>query len=641
MAELSGTRLGEYLLLDEIGRGGMAVVYEGRHVETDGKVAVKVLHPQLAIVSNFKTRFSREAEVLSNLDHPNIAPILDYGEAQGQMYIVMPFMDIGSLSDRLEGGPLNVEEGAQIIAQISSALQYAHEAGVVHRDVKPSNILVDEDGCAKLADFGFAHIVDASLSLTGSALIGTPAYMSPEQIQGGKISPKTDQYALGVVLYQISTGYLPYDGDTPIAVAIKHATQPLPRPRAVNPKLPDAVEQVIMRAMSKVPEDRFESVAAFNEAFQTALERSIDPASGSFKPGALSPLVEEIRDDDSSPDILRTQSLQMEVAEPPKRSRRWALALLLLLLLLACPASIWLYTRTQDNAGLAMAVGTEDIQATVHALGTANAPRQGTERSPDEVQTIVAATLTALAPGTDVVEIKLPGGGIEEQGTRTTEEAGGTSTATSVIDAAATATPTATVVDAAGPGDSVTASPTSTVASVPMTSPSATATNPDVPTASATSSPTNTTVWSASVTPTETSQPTFTPSPIPPTPTPSKTPTADACDGFGLDGFHVDGQQVEWRITNKSASSVRIDEIYLNWPGANKGLVKIELGGDAIWDKKDDSPPTHITSGWKSGVSRTIGAGQSRTLMFQFDDEAKTSGYKLEVGLDNGCTISP
>jgi serine/threonine protein kinase len=629
MAELSGTRLGEYQLLEDIGRGGMAVVYEGRHVETGRKVAVKVLHPQLAIEPNFKTRFKREAEVLSSLDHPSIAPILAYGEAQGQMYIVMPFMDIGSLSDRLEGGPLNVEEGAEIITQISSALQYAHEAGVVHRDVKPSNILVDDEGCAKLADFGFAHIVDASLSLTGSALIGTPAYMSPEQIQGGKISPKTDQYALGVVLYQISTGYLPYDGDTPIAVAIKHATQPLPRPRAVNPKLPDAVERVIIRAMSKEPQDRFASVAAFNDAFQTALEQSIDPASGSFKPGALSPLVEEARSDDAGSDVLKTQSLHKESVAEPERPRRWALALLLLLLLVACPASIWLYTRVQGNDRIALAVGTEDVQATVYALGTANAPRQGTERSPGEVQTIVAATLTALASVTEMVEIKLPGGRIEKDGTRTTEEAGGTPPATSTVDATATASPTSTTVEASGSGDPATASPTATVHHAATDSP--------------TSTPTSTVSWTVTPSPTYTTQPTSTatptPSLIPPSPTPSKTPTADVCGAFGLGSFDVDGQQVQWRITNKSAESVRIDEIYLNWPGINGGLVKIELGGDAIWDKKDDSPPTHITSGWKSGVSRTIGAGQSRILMFQFDNEAKKKGYKLHVGLDIGCTI--
>jgi serine/threonine protein kinase len=278
MSGLIGVTLQGYNLIEKIGRGGMASVYKALDLVNDRTVAIKVLAPQLAMEPDFKARFEREAQVLRGLDHPHVVPILDYGEVDGLTYIVMPYLPVGGLNDRLKQSPITVEEGAQVIGQVASALQYAHDQGVIHRDVKPSNILIDEKLNAWLSDFGFAHVRDATLSLTGSALIGTPAYMAPEIVRGEPVTPLSDQYALGVVLYQICTGSLPFDAETPMAIAIRHVTERLPRPRSVNPNIPPAVEFVLLKALAKEPSHRYASVAEFHSAFREAIAPTADPS---------------------------------------------------------------------------------------------------------------------------------------------------------------------------------------------------------------------------------------------------------------------------------------------------------------------------------------------------------------------------
>jgi serine/threonine protein kinase len=245
MDRLEGLKLGNYHILEQIGQGGMTMVFKALDLVRNETVAVKVLSPYIAQDPKFETRFNREIDLLLELKHPNIVPVLDYGKHNGFAYIVMPFMPRGTLYNRLDGGPLTPQEGVQIVDDIARGLQFAHDHGIVHRDVKPSNVLMSDDGRALLSDFGFAHVIDVSLSLTGSALIGTPAYMSPEQCQGDQLTPSSDQYSMGILLYQLCTGQLPFSGDTPMAVAVQHINEPLPRPRAVNPRIPRDVERVL------------------------------------------------------------------------------------------------------------------------------------------------------------------------------------------------------------------------------------------------------------------------------------------------------------------------------------------------------------------------------------------------------------
>ena len=277
MNGLIGRTISRYHILEQIGQGGMSSVFRAVELTTNRAVAIKVLSPYLAHEASFQARFEREIKLLRQLQHPNIIPILDFGEAEGLAFIVMPYMGMGTLHERLQKGPLDPVLGGRIVDQLSSALTCAHEQGVVHRDVKPSNVLLDERGNALLSDFSFARPEDASQNLTGSALIGTPAYMSPEQCRGEPIDARSDQYSFAIMLFQITTGQLPFDGETPMAVAIKHVNVPLPRPRAVNPNLPEGVEMVLVRALAKDPALRFASIKDLNQAFQTELKAALDP----------------------------------------------------------------------------------------------------------------------------------------------------------------------------------------------------------------------------------------------------------------------------------------------------------------------------------------------------------------------------
>ena len=232
----------------------------------------------------FRTRFKREAETIAQLDHPAIVPVYDFGEEDGQPYLVMRYMPGGSLADRLKAGPLSLAEAARLFQRLAPALDEAHAAGIIHRDLKPGNILFDQRDEPYLADFGIAKISEASAALTGSMLIGTPAYMSPEQVQGAKtIDGRSDQYALGAILFEVLTGKQPYAATTPIGVAFKHVTEPVPRILSTNPHLPAQVQGIIERAMAKSPEARFASVGQM----AAALASVANLPNTSTPPGAL------------------------------------------------------------------------------------------------------------------------------------------------------------------------------------------------------------------------------------------------------------------------------------------------------------------------------------------------------------------
>ena len=216
MDDLKGKILGRYKLLEDIGQGGMSTVYKARDLDKKVEVAVKVLTPYVAQEPKFRARFDREIRLLINLEHDHIVPVLNYGKDEGITYIVMPYYSGGTLQERIDNGGLGLDEVGRFMQELTDALQYAHDEGIVHRDIKPSNILLDTDGQAMLSDFGFAYVSETSHSLTGSVLIGTPAFLSPEQCKGEEVDARSDQYSLGAVLYQLTTGRLPYEGDTPM-----------------------------------------------------------------------------------------------------------------------------------------------------------------------------------------------------------------------------------------------------------------------------------------------------------------------------------------------------------------------------------------------------------------------------------------
>ena len=237
----------------------MATVYRGWDPLFEREVAVKVLPPELLHSDpQFKMRFEREAKIIASLEHPSIVPVYDVGDDNGQPYFVMRYMSGGSLSDRIKAKNLTVEDALKILNQLAPGLDEAHGKGIVHRDLKPSNILFDGKGTPYISDFGIAKLSQAQSSgMTGSAIIGTPAYMAPEQAQGTGVDGRTDIYAVGIILFEMLTGKQPYEADTPMAVAFKHITDPVPNIHEANPALPAAVNTVIQKAMAKSKDERF------------------------------------------------------------------------------------------------------------------------------------------------------------------------------------------------------------------------------------------------------------------------------------------------------------------------------------------------------------------------------------------------
>ncbi|MDX9830215.1 MAG: protein kinase [Anaerolineae bacterium] len=269
MDSLIGQQFGPYKITEKLGEGGMAVVYKGYQQSLNRYVAIKVLRQELAQDEEFVARFRREALAVADLDHPNILHVYDAGFVQGMYYIVMAFVDGGSLRDLVSQGPLEPEYALSIASQVADALHHAHQRGIVHRDVKPNNILLSRDGRPLLSDFGIAKALHESTGLTRTGMsIGTPEYMAPEQIQGQKVDARTDIYALGIVLYEMLAGWAPFSSTTPVAALYKQVNEPPPPLRQANISIPAWMEAVVAKALAKSPLDRYQQASDFAEALR-------------------------------------------------------------------------------------------------------------------------------------------------------------------------------------------------------------------------------------------------------------------------------------------------------------------------------------------------------------------------------------
>jgi serine/threonine protein kinase len=273
MKDLVGQDLGQYHIIEQIGKGGMATVYRARQSSIGRDVAIKVLPSTLMHDDTFLGRFYQEAEVVARLQHPHVLPVYDFGEFEGMPYIVMAYLNGGTLADYIrDHGPLGLDEVGRFVGQISSALDYAHRKGIIHRDFKPSNVLLDEQGNTYLADFGLAKVSESTMQLTGTGILGTPMYMAPEQAESGELTAAVDVYALGVTIFQMLTGRLPYEASTPLGVMMAHVTQPIPDIRNIRPDLPDAAQTVISSALAKSANARYASPGTLATALAFALE---------------------------------------------------------------------------------------------------------------------------------------------------------------------------------------------------------------------------------------------------------------------------------------------------------------------------------------------------------------------------------
>jgi len=330
-----GENVGPFTITRQLGVGGMATVWKAYHPALDRYVAIKVLHPSFKEDPQFTERFQREARIVAKLTHPHIVPVYDFSEHEGMSYLVMRYIDGRTLKAVLREGPLSPEQVMGILEPACQALAYAHDQGVLHRDIKPSNFIITPEGEVFLTDFGLARIAESTDStLSRDTLIGTPQYISPEQVRGERLDARTDVYSLGVVLFEMLTGRVPYDADTPYAVIHDHVFAPLPMPRDFNPGLSEPVERVVLKALAKSRDDRYQNVREMISALEAAqraegLGTKVEEAPVPVEAGgvavtdeALAPLEEGEGGDEFSPQTVEPESVDRTPAKPSWWSRR-------------------------------------------------------------------------------------------------------------------------------------------------------------------------------------------------------------------------------------------------------------------------------------------------------------------------------
>ena len=301
---------GRYRVLRKIGSGGMADVWLAEDAHLQRQVALKVLHSRFAQDREFVERFRREAESAAGLHHPNVVAVFDRGEVDGTYYIAMQYLEGRSLKQLIDLG-LTPEQSVYLVRQVLEGARFAHRHGVVHRDLKPHNVIVDDEGKAVVTDFGIARAGVSEITQTGSVM-GTPHYLSPEQAQGEEVTPVSDLYSIGVMLYEALAGRVPFEGESAVAVAMKQVSQAPQRPSSINPDVSPALDSVVMRALEKSPGDRFQNADAFIAALDNALRAGDELRGGT---AAFAPL---------PPAVMAAEVAEMdEIEEEERRRRRW------------------------------------------------------------------------------------------------------------------------------------------------------------------------------------------------------------------------------------------------------------------------------------------------------------------------------
>ena len=363
MSSADHTYGGRYVVIDRAGSGGMAEVYRARDDLLGREVAVKVLSDRLSGDSTFVERFRREAQAAANLNHPNVVALYDFGADGSTYYIVMEYIDGRALGDVIKSeGPLMPERAAEIGIDVARALERAHAAGLVHRDIKPSNIMMSSSGQTKVTDFGIARALtgqnEQTVTQTGM-VIGTAAYLSPEQAQGAPVDQRSDVYSLGCVLYEMLGGRPPFTGDTPLSVAYRHVRDTAEPPSRINPDVPRALDAIVMKALAKNPDNRYQSAAELREDLERFLSGQRVQAT---------PLL------DPEPTPTRVIS-ETSAAPPPPTSSRRGLWILLTLLLLALLAGLawWLLSGAEVEVPDVIGQSENEAVAEIEDLGLAAA----------------------------------------------------------------------------------------------------------------------------------------------------------------------------------------------------------------------------------------------------------------------------
>ncbi|MFW5772194.1 MAG: serine/threonine protein kinase [Phototrophicaceae bacterium] len=394
-----GSQIGPYEIIDEIGRGGMATVFRARQTNMDRFVALKIIHKAVAAESTSLDRFQREARLIARLEHPHILPVYDYNGSHDPPYIVMRYLPTGTLKDILVRDKLVLPETAFLLRQIATALDYAHRQGVIHRDIKPSNIMITGEGRAVLTDFGLA--LNTQEGTIGNTF-GSVHYIAPEQaVSSAHAVPQSDLYALGVVLYEMLTGRVPFDDVSAMSIALKHISDPPPPPRAINPDISPELETVIDRILSKEPEDRYPTGAALVAALEQALASRLQEMTRTAPPDSLKAALPAgaIRLSDSAmTPVLQPWDAPASERRPPTRPRTGMLVVGALLSVAVI--ALLVLTGTSLLAGgdddddptdtASPAVVADSVTAT--ATATATAMASATMTTP--------ATATDMAPAT-------------------------------------------------------------------------------------------------------------------------------------------------------------------------------------------------------------------------------------------------